>query len=112
MFGLGLGFSNKGLGVSASLGFYHSPPLKIVWTHRLNLTKLYYFISVLEQSRDGTLVTYTSELRLSSVENKDNGYYQCVAYSTHFAPVQSKMAQITVLGQCQMHINVVNTLMR
>ena len=24
---LGLGFSNKGLGVSASLGFYHSPPL-------------------------------------------------------------------------------------
>ena len=29
MFGLGLGFSNKGLGVSASLGFYHSPPLCI-----------------------------------------------------------------------------------
>ena len=27
MFGLGLGlFPNKGLGVSASLGFYHSPP--------------------------------------------------------------------------------------
>ena len=24
---LGLGFSNKGLGISASLGFYHSPPL-------------------------------------------------------------------------------------
>ena len=28
LFGLGLGFSNKGLGVSASLGFYHSPPLE------------------------------------------------------------------------------------
>ena len=26
---LGLGFSNKGLGVSASLGFYHSPPLLV-----------------------------------------------------------------------------------
>ena len=26
---LGLGFSNKGLGVSASLGFYHSPPLTL-----------------------------------------------------------------------------------
>lgn len=49
------------------------------------------------QSRDGNLVTYTSELRLSSVENKDDGYYQCVAYSTQFAPVQSKMARITVL---------------
>lgn len=65
----------------------------------LNLTKLFCFIFVvLEQSRDGNLVTYTSELRLSSVENKDDGYYQCVAYSTQFAPVQSKMAQITVLG--------------
>ena len=27
MFGLGLGFSNKALGISASLGFYNSPPL-------------------------------------------------------------------------------------
>ena len=27
---LGLGFSNKGLGVSASLGFYNSPPLLLL----------------------------------------------------------------------------------
>ena len=29
LFGHGLGFSSKGLGVSASLGFYHLPPLNV-----------------------------------------------------------------------------------
>ena len=44
---LGLGFSNKGLGVSASLGFYHLPPLKrakhyiaFCYIARLSLSKM------------------------------------------------------------------------
>ena len=50
------------------------------------------------QSKDGNLATYSSELHLSSVSRRDNGFYQCVAYSAQLAPVQSKMAPITVLG--------------
>lgn len=54
------------------------------------------FVTV-SQSKDGNLATYSSELHLSSVSRRDNGFYQCVAYSAQLAPVQSKMAQITVL---------------
>ena len=32
--GLGLGFSNKGLSISVSLGFYHLPPLLMVLSNR------------------------------------------------------------------------------
>lgn len=58
------------------------------------------FRSVLsEQSKDGSLATYSSELHLVSVTEKDSGYYQCKA-SHQFSSVQSKMARITVLGKC------------
>lgn len=48
------------------------------------------------QTSDGKMVTYSSELHLVSVTNKDSGNYQCVA-TNYFTPVQSKIAQITVL---------------
>ena len=48
-------------------------------------------------TKDGSLATYSSELRLVAVTEKDDGYYQCKA-SHQFNSVPSKMARITVLG--------------
>ena len=43
---LGLGFSNKGLGVSASLGFYHSPPLPFAREFGASYKPLTFILSV------------------------------------------------------------------
>ena len=42
---------------------------------------------------------YTSDLIIKNVDYTDDGYYQCIA-KNRFGTLNSKMALLTVLGEC------------